>query len=174
MNVGTGARAAPIGRGLDPALRERGRGPGGAGSGGLAARCATTELLGGDAVGSRVPLQPRLWSHSFLLLSVCPERVWLRFCPRESVSRRSEGARPQMPHSHVSSWKRGTQPNSLRAVPRPRLWPAPLKGPSLKLQRKSPASEKPGRGSRGKGQKGPSLSSPLRCIQKAMLGFLGL
>lgn len=64
VNVGTGARAAQVGRGLDAALRERGRGPGGASRGGLAGRCATAELLGGgDTVGSGVPLQPRLWSH---------------------------------------------------------------------------------------------------------------
>ena len=54
-----------------------------------------------------------------------------------------------------------------RAVPRPRLWPAPLKGPSLKLQRKSLASEKPGRGSRGRDKK-DHLCRPLLDVHKRL------
>lgn len=39
---------------------------------------------------------------------------------------------------------------------------------------KEPSFRETGQRLKGKGQKEPSLSFPLRCIQKAMLRFLGL
>ena len=86
----------------------------------------------------------------FILFSVCPERVC--GCRSFPLKGRSTPEKASLSLFLLASKARKLA-QTTRALPRPPPWPAPFKGPSLKRQIKNTASEKPGRGSRGRDKK---------------------
>lgn len=101
----------------------------------------------------------------------------LLFFPSESVSQRGEGPLARLSHSHFSSWpgKWGNQPKHPSPPPPLQFSLAcPIERAFSKTANKEDSFRETGQRLKGKGQKGLSLSFPLRCIQKAVLRFLGL